>query len=975
MNRTTRKAFESLMPGIVLRDRRAGRGGGKRKTSLLLCSGRPLPVLSLLALCLLAFALQLPVAAQEPALAAPTGLTASVSSSGVTLSWTAPAGTVDGYEILRRRPLQDETELATLVDNTGSSATSYTDTSATTLGERYIYRVKAIRGDNRSEMSQPVRIDFPTTPPPTPTPIRATASCEILSGDNHDILQCTVSAGNLPITSATWTPSFESQYLQTTDGPVANWVIADEYCGLSTNVEVAAQTGDISLSTVETTITLECAPEPAATLSVSCENLVENNQHTLRCSLSGGDQTITMAVWSPFFDPQSYQTKRDEEATEASWVIDARYCGRNTTMGVDVFSGETVISTITTDFSLPCVIIVDDNCSLANAIRSANGIAQVTESGDRDGNDDCEDGTEPDDSVTPPYQGDDIILLKQNVTLTEDLPSITSRVQLEGNSYTISGDTKYRVFMVVGGRLSLKNLTITKGLASTVGGGIYVNSGALSVSDSTIKDSKANDIGGGIYSIDSQVDISDTEFSGNMTVKSHGGAFYFISSTGLHTLDIVGVTFRNNMATEDGGALKTAGGIVSINKSTFVENRADEGGAIESSETTLDISNSTFSSNSAREGGGLSSFSSFVTLTHTTWAYNSAEEQGGGIAIIGWTGNFKIRNTLITDSASGGDCHSGPNPNTIIEFSGNFIQDGSCTPAPVESQAVASGQAVALAQAQQVFVADAQDTDEMANVMIRRELIGNPPHHQLQTGSPAIDAADPMYCLLDDQPFTLRPQYGNCDIGAYEYPRPPDPPAQPSPPEETDEPDPPDPPDDPTPTASPPPPAPTLTSTPEPYICIAGERIIVRSYYDDVNCAEIDVITLDKHPALQGIRFAMRLWRSTGECTHTVAQGDNLYRLAIQYDTAVEVLRSHNDLTTNELSVGQQLLLPSCTSEEISLAEGAEVCFTTPGGLAFIDTSTPERAVHALSAYVSDGMTCAMIGQPGVVVQVASGAS
>ena len=138
-------------------------------------------------------------------------------------------------------------------------------------------------------------------------------------------------------------------------------------------------------------------------------------------------------------------------------------------------------------------------------------------------------------------------------------------------------------------------------------------------------------------------------------------------------------TFKKNMATEDGGALKTAGGIATINKSTFVENQADEGGAIESSETTLDITNSTFSNNSAREGGGLSSFSSFVTLTHTTWAYNSAEEQGGGIAIIGWTGNFKIRNTLITDSKSGGDCHSGPNPDIIIQFTGNIIQDGSCT--------------------------------------------------------------------------------------------------------------------------------------------------------------------------------------------------------------------------------------------------------------------------------------------------------
>ena len=280
-----------------------------------------------------------------------------------------------------------------------------------------------------------------------------------------------------------------------------------------------------------------------------------------------------------------------------------------------------------------------------------------------------------------------------------------------------------------------------------------------------------------------------------MTVKSHGGAVYFISSTGLHTLDIVGATFKKNMATEDGGALKTAGGIATINKSTFVENTADEGGAIESSETTMGITNSTFSSNSAREGGGLSSFSSFVTLTHTTWAYNSAEEQGGGIAIIGWTGNFKIRNTLITNSASGGDCDSGPNPNIIIEFSGNLIQDGSCTPEPAESQAAPDDGASGLVQAQQVIEVEAQNTDGSDPPIIREGLTGDPPHHQLLWGSPAIDAANPMYCLLDDQPFTARPQYGNCDIGAYEYPRAPDPTptAEPpdDPPRDTPTPDPP----------------------------------------------------------------------------------------------------------------------------------------------------------------------------------------
>ena len=957
MRHSKRKTFPAIALAFALSGTAARVISVKLNLSELARVGPPFQRLALLCLCLLMVAPHTPTLAQDPPLAAPTNLSASLSNEGVVLSWTAPAGQVDGYEILRRRPLQGETELATLVDDTGSADTTYTDTSATTAGERYVYRIKAIRGANRSTLSFLVSVDY-QMPTPTPTPISTTASCVISAGDNHDILQCTVSAGDLAITSALWTPDFEARYAQTKDGPVVNWVIAPEYCGLSTTVTVEAESGDLDLPTAETTITLECSPAPSDELAVSCQSLIENSQHVLSCALSGGDQTVTSAQWTPAYDVESAQTTDGEDAAEATWVISAENCGQTTTVEAVPSAGETVLSTVSTTVTLPCVIPVDDDCSLANAIRSANGNTQVSETGDQDGNDDCEAGGDADDSATPPYAGDDIILLTENVTLTEALPSITSPIHIEGAGHTVSGDATYRVLMAVGGHLSINDLTITKGLASTVGGGIYVNSGSLSLTDSTIKDSKASDIGGAIYAIDSDVDIADTEISGNMTVKSHGGAVYFVSSTGLHTLDIVGATFKKNMATEDGGALKTAGGIATINKSTFVENTADEGGAIESSETTLNITNSTFSSNSAREGGGLSSFSSFVTLTHTTWAYNSAEEQGGGIAIIGWTGNFKIRNTLITNSASGGDCDSGPNPNIIIEFAGNFVQDGTCTPEPAVSQAALSDGAEALAQAQ-ITIADAQADGEMKDAMISA-LSGDPPHHPLQWGSPAIDSANPMYCLLDDQPFTDRPQYGNCDIGAYEYPRAPDPPPieQPAPPRAT-------------PTATSAPQA-TPTPTIAHFVCIANSRIIVRSPGPDLNCAEIDILTLDKHPALQGMRFAVRLWHTDTECLHTVSLGDNLYRLAIQYETTVEVLRRHNDLTTNELSVGQQLVLPHCAPDAGTFSSSAEVCFEAQGRIVLIDTSAPERPIHSIDSYTVGSSTCGQINQPGIVALVAA---
>ena len=90
---------------------------------------------------------------------APSGLSATLNDDGsITLTWNAPTGDVDGYQILRRRPQQGESELAVYVDDTGNQATTWTDTD-TSLDTRYVYRVKARNGDLLSPWSNYARID------------------------------------------------------------------------------------------------------------------------------------------------------------------------------------------------------------------------------------------------------------------------------------------------------------------------------------------------------------------------------------------------------------------------------------------------------------------------------------------------------------------------------------------------------------------------------------------------------------------------------------------------------------------------------------------------------------------------------------------------------------------------------------------------------------------------------------------------
>ena len=160
----------------------------------------------------------------------PTGLTVSLVQNKVTLSWTAPAQdaeSVDGYEILRRRPFEGESALATLVADTESTATAYTDATANEAGVRYVYRVKALRGDEVSLWSNFDRIDLPAdyVPDPTPTPEPEVASEDLA-------------------------PTGLSASLVEGGGVALSWAAPAEDAGSVTGYEVLRATGEGELATL-----------------------------------------------------------------------------------------------------------------------------------------------------------------------------------------------------------------------------------------------------------------------------------------------------------------------------------------------------------------------------------------------------------------------------------------------------------------------------------------------------------------------------------------------------------------------------------------------------------------------------------------------------------------------------------------------------------------------------------------------------
>ena len=106
-------------------------------------------------------AVEAAVAEEEPAEPppAPTNLTAIVNTGGsVTLNWQAPDDDITGYLILRRRPYEGENTLLVYVADTGSTATTFTDTNVT-AGTQHVYRVKAINDAGAGNQSNYVNVD------------------------------------------------------------------------------------------------------------------------------------------------------------------------------------------------------------------------------------------------------------------------------------------------------------------------------------------------------------------------------------------------------------------------------------------------------------------------------------------------------------------------------------------------------------------------------------------------------------------------------------------------------------------------------------------------------------------------------------------------------------------------------------------------------------------------------------------------
>jgi len=416
-------------------------------------------------------------------------------------------------------------------------------------------------------------------------------------------------------------------------------------------------------------------------------------------------------------------------------------------------------------------------CTLADHIRSANTNTAV--------------------GFCPAGTSHDIITISEDITLSEALPPVTGTITIEGGGHTISGGGEFRIFDVLGGNLTIKNLTLTAGRAEH-GGAVRQQAGKLAIYDSSFIGNRTEKSAGAIYASGGTLDISDSRFEDNCA-QLGSYSLQEGANSDQRSVDADGCVRVRYTRSEidgalqtnvDGGAIRLLNGAqATIERSTFTDNKATYGGAISTSSSgvRLVVDGSSFIGNHASENGG--AFGALWTgggstfISNSSFVKNRAESSGG--AIYASQNRLDIRNSTFTENNSDGqggalhadweaevtvthatfiDNRARREGGAISRYEGKLYLRNSIVASTGRSEDCVGG----LDQSIGNLSPDRTCGLPLSGELLIDDLEGSPAYYPLLDRSAAVDVAVAEYCLGSDQLGTKRPQGGGCDIGAIE---------------------------------------------------------------------------------------------------------------------------------------------------------------------------------------------------------------
>ncbi len=326
------------------------------------------------------------------------------------------------------------------------------------------------------------------------------------------------------------------------------------------------------------------------------------------------------------------------------------------------------------------------------------------------------------------------------------------------------------------GGSKLTNVTISNNRATnsgSSGGGMLIDDFAASLNHVTFSNNSAYD-GGGLFNYNSAPGLSHVTFSSNTANHLGGGMYEYAVGQSM----LVDVIFNGNLNSGGGGGgLFVSGSSPALTNVAFIGNVAAGGGGgmYNYNGSSPALINVTFSGNVASyKGGGMwNEVSSNPTLMNVTFSGNTAAGGGGG-GMYNDASSPVLRNVTFSGNSASGNGDGVYNTDASYPNIANSIFWGDGTqeysfPAsdftsgmpPITDSIMQGGQPA------NTLATNLISTDPRLGLL--RSNGGFTPTMALGAGSSAIDTGGTdIACTATDQRGVVRPQGGQCDMGAYE---------------------------------------------------------------------------------------------------------------------------------------------------------------------------------------------------------------
>jgi hypothetical protein len=389
------------------------------------------------------------------------------------------------------------------------------------------------------------------------------------------------------------------------------------------------------------------------------------------------------------------------------------------------------------------------------------------------------------------------------ITLLSELTVEASNL-IDGGSNTIilDGNNLTRVFNVTSNATSaeFRNITIRKGLVTGTGGGI-LNQGTLKLTNCTITNCSASSDGGGIFNNQGVLILTNCSISANTSGGNGGG----IVSTGVSSLDLklTNTVISNNTAL-DGGGIYVMGITQIFNSQIFSNAATNNGGGIWSQNNLLVRNSCLYSNTAVINGGALHNTLGESKIINSTISGNRANQSGGGIANGSSSngGTTNLYNCTVSNNTADYDASSDGNGGGLVNISPSFPFTGIST-LNISNSIIALNFEKSSTASDIYGSTNGSDynligtiTGATGTIGTGTDIISVTPKlgtlanngggtftHALLSGSPAIDAGNPVFdidafspALSYDQRDNLYPRIldggtgtARIDIGAFEY--------------------------------------------------------------------------------------------------------------------------------------------------------------------------------------------------------------